>query len=79
MEEIKRLRTKLPESRRVRGLEYGSIVTTPVCNFYYVRPRRRHGGKWGLAQITPARDELPDTGSDRSIMRAIREEWENED
>lgn len=69
------LKTRIPEGRKVRGLEYGRLVTTPGRAYYVVRPARRHGGQWAMAALTPASDELPGTGTDRAIMAAIRNEW----
>ena len=41
----------------------------------HVRPARKHGGKWAIARLTPASDELPGTGSDRAIVASIRKEF----
>lgn len=67
--------TRIPEQRSVRGLQYGAHVSKIGWSGYYVRPVRRHGGKWAIARLTPASDELPGTGSDRAIVAAIRDEF----
>lgn len=71
------LSCRIPEGRTVRGLEYGAHVSFVGGTGYYVRPRKGHGGKWAIAQQTPASDELPGTGSDRAVMYEIRSEWES--
>ena len=67
------LATRIPEIGKVRGLEYGAHYTGHGWCGYYVRPRRGHGGRWGVARMTPDSDEL--VGSSRAILAAIRAEW----
>lgn len=66
------LDTRIPESHRVEGLEYGRHVSLPHRgrSGYYVRPEGTE--QWALAYLTPASDELHDT--DAEIAEAIREE-----
>lgn len=66
------LRTSIPESHRVEGLEYGRHVSLPHRgrSGYYVRPEGTE--RWALAYLTPAGDEVYDT--DAQIVEAIRQE-----
>lgn len=62
------LLTRIPEGRRVRGLEYGAFATFPSWTGYNVRLAA--GGPWAVARETPADDELHET--DEEIVEAIR-------
>lgn len=62
--------TRIPEGRRVGGLEYGAHVSQEGWAGYYVRPQQ--STRWLVARTTQASDEL--LASDRAIVRAIRDE-----
>lgn len=64
------LATRIPEHRRVAGLEYGRHVSTPGWSGYYVKLPEQP--VWAVARLTPAEDEL--AGDDAAILAAIREE-----
>ena len=74
------LNTRIPESGRVDGLDYGAHVSMTAQGWcgYYVRPAGTN--RWGVARLTPASNELvePDEDcgetQDEAIVRAIREE-----
>ena len=66
------LDTRIPESRKVEGLEYGANVSMTGWAGYYVRPEG--SGEWGVVRLTPASDELVGDGTDAEIVAAIREE-----
>jgi len=68
------LETRIPESYRVPGLEYGAHVSGNGWSGYYVRPVDRYSDKWGVARLTPASDECYDT--DEEIVGAIETELE---
>lgn len=68
------LQTRIPEGRRVAGLERGAHVATQYgWSGRYVRIGQ---GCWHLARLTPAEDELPGDGSDGAILAAILAETE---
>ena len=60
------LQARLPEDRAIRGLTYGTVSTQHDGLWRYFRIGRSR--QWLLAR------EVPDTGSDREVMRAIRDE-----
>lgn len=72
------LDTRIPESRRIDGLEYGAHVsrTTRGWSGYYVRPAGTD--RWGVARLTPDDGELPQTQdgetADEAVVRAIAAE-----
>ena len=72
------LHTRVPEHRKVDGLEYGAHVSMSMNGWsgYYVRPEGMI--PWGIARLTPASDELvlPEDGEtqDEAIVEAIRDE-----
>jgi len=72
------LETRIPEGRRVAGLHYGAHVSRSGSAGYYVRLEGDATERWGVAWLTPARDELPDPEEgeteDEAIVRSIAEE-----
>ncbi len=68
--EATRLETRIPEGRKVPGLEYGAHVSGEGWSGYYVRPVG--SARWGVARQTPASNEVYDT--DAEIVEAIGDE-----
>lgn len=64
------LRTRLPEERKVEGLDYGAHLSRPGWDGYYVRPEGTE--RYAIARLTPASDETYET--DAEIAAAIRAE-----
>jgi len=69
------LATRIPEGHAVAGLEYGAFVSLGARSGYYVQAPG--ADRWGIAQQTPASDELPGSGADTEIVAAIRAELED--
>ena len=67
-----RVSTRIPEGRKVDGLDYGAIETAPEGSRYWVRPSG--WTEWVSAALTPSIDELAGDGTDEDIVDALVEE-----
>jgi len=68
--DIRTIKTRIPEGHRVPGLEYGAHVSREGWAGNYVRPEGTE--EWVTARRTPADDEL--VGDDAAVLAAIEDE-----
>lgn len=68
--DIRTIKTRIPEGHRVPGLEYGAHFSWVGWTGYHVRPEGT--ADWVIAQQTPAANEL--VGDDAAVLAAIEDE-----